>query len=161
MSNRISKGTVLAGKHQQDVPGDVLTGIPFTSASTALNVTSFVFPAGAIVEDFAIKIISVAATSGDISVGLATGSSSTGVVSAYVNQLAIGAAGTYVMNASTSHATLNFTYGSYFVASTSAAVTVLKNHVVASTDTYRTLTFTVDTTAATVGAIYPIFHELS
>ena len=102
-----------------------------------------------------------AATSATISVGLATGASSAGVGNAYVNSLIVGTAGTYVLNASTSALVLAFNYGSYLIASSSASVTVLKSHVVGSTDTYLNLTYTTNTTAAISGVIYPLFHELA
>jgi hypothetical protein len=58
-------------------------------------------------------------------------------------------------------AALNFGYGFYLVSTTSEAVTILRKHVVGSTDTYRYLNYTSGTTEATVGVIYPIFHSLS
>ncbi len=161
MSTKLTGGKATAGKLQQSVPGDVLSGIQFASASTSVNYTSFSFPTGSVVNDVFVKVIATAATSATISVGLATGASSAGVGNAYVNALIIGVAGTYVMNASTSAVVLAFSYGSYFVASTSASVTVLKSHVVGSTDTYLNLTYTTNTTAAITGVIYPSFHELA
>jgi hypothetical protein len=161
MSNRLSKGKVSVGKVQSDVPGDVLSGVPFSAASTAVGYTSFSFPVGAIVSDFYVKITSVSATSGSLSIGLATGASSAGVAAAYVTGLSVGTTGTYVMNASTSAVALSFTYGSYLIASTSAGVTILKNHAVGSTDTYFNLTYTSATTTTVAGVIYPLFHELA
>jgi len=161
MAIKLTRGKASAGKLQQSVPGDVLSGVAFTSASTAVRYTSFSFPSGSVVSDVFVKITAVAATSGSISVGLATGASSAGVGNAYVNGLAIGTVGTYVMNASTSAPVLGFTYGSYLIASTSAAVTVLKSHVTGSTDTYLNLTYTINTTATITGTIYPQFHELA
>ena len=161
MANRLTKGKGLAGKWQQDIPGDVLSGVTFSAASTAVQYTPFSFPNGAVVSDFFIKVTSVAATSATINVGLATGASSAGVGSAYVSGLVVGTTGTYVLNASTSAVVLAFSYGSYLIASSSAAVTVLKSHVTGSTDTYLNLTYTTNTTAAISGVIYPLFHELA
>jgi len=161
MSTKLTGGRATAGFFASQKPGFGTGGVPFTSASTAVILTTFKFPTGAVVYDFAVKITSVAATSGDISIGITTGASSGGVGNAYVNQLPIGAVGSYVLNASTSAAVLAFNYGSYLIASTSAAVTVLKKHVVGSTDTYRYLNYTIDTTAAISGSIYPFYYELT
>ena len=79
MSTRLTKGRATAAFFASDKPGFGTGGIPFTSASTAVQMTSFKLPTGAIVTDFAVKITSVAATSGDISVGITTGASSGGV----------------------------------------------------------------------------------
>jgi hypothetical protein len=162
MSNRLSKGKSLSGTFQQDLPGDVLTGIPFSAAGTTAVCTTFQFPLGALVDSVAVKITSVSSSTNTISVGLATGASSGGVGTALVTTLAIPSTGTWVLCASTSHATLTFSYGSYLISSTSGgAVTILKQHAVGSTDTYRYLNYTCATTAATVGIIYPLFHELA
>jgi len=161
MSTKLTSGRATAGFFASGKPGFGTGGVPFTSASTAVNLTSLKFPTGAIVTDFAVKITSVAATSGNISVGITTGASSGGVGNAYVSVLPIGAVGSYTLNASTSAAVLAFNYGSYFIASSSAAVTVLKKHVVGSTDTYRYLNYTIDTTAAIAGVIYPFYFELT
>lgn len=159
MSNRFSKGRARAGSFAQDVPGDAFGGIAFTAAGTTAVVTSFKFPIGAVIEDVAVKATTTAAAQ-TISFGLATGASSGGVGTVLINALAIGTTGTYLACASTSHPTLAFTYGSYLVSSTSGAATVLRRHVVGSTDTYQYLTFTCATTDATAGTIYPIFYEL-
>lgn len=161
MSNRLSKGKILAGKVQQDTAGDVLSGISFTSAGTTAVCTTFQFPLGAVINSMAVKITSVSSSTNTISLGLATGASSGGVGTALANALAIPSTGTYVLCASTSHPTLTFSYGGYLISSTSESVTIIKQHVVGSTDTYRYLNFTCATTAATVGTIYPIFHELA
>lgn len=161
MSNRLSKGKITAGKMQQDVPGDVKSGFVFTSASTSVQTSSFQFPIGALISDVIVKITSVAATSGTLNVGLATNSASSGVSTALISGLAIGTTGTFLACPSTSHPTLSFSVGSYLISSTSESVTILKKHVVASTDTYQYLNYTVSTTAAVAGSFYPIFSELA
>lgn len=179
MSNRLSKGKVLVGALAADGavtatgavsgasftatdPGaGTLAGIAFSVAGTTAVTTAFQFPLGAVIDSFAVKITSVSSSTNTISLGLATGATSGGVGTALANVLAIPSTGTYVMCASTSHATLAFSYGSYLVSSTSEAVTILKQHVVGATDTYRYLNYTCATTAATVGTIYPFFHALT
>lgn len=161
MSTRLTKGRALAGQFAQDGPGYAQGGVPFSIAGTTAVMTSFRFPIGAVVDDVYVKITSVSSTAHVIDIGLATGASSGGVGDALVNALTVNTTGTYVLCASTSHATLAFSYGSYFIASSSAAVTVLKKPIIGSTDTYQYLNITDATSGAIVGTIYPIFTELS
>lgn len=160
MSNRLTKGKGLVGYLASDRPGAATGGVAFSVAGTTAVCTTFQFPLGAVIDSMAVKITSVSSSTNTISLGLATGASSGGVGTALTNALEIPSTGTYVMCASSSHATLTYSYGSYLTSSTSEAVTVTKQHVVGSTDTYQYLNYTCATTAATVGIIYPIFREL-
>jgi hypothetical protein len=179
MSNRLSKGKVLVGSLAADgnvsaggdlsvtgtiaagEPGFSQGGIAFTAAGTTAVTTAFQFALGSVIDSIAVKITSVSSSTNTISFGLATGATSQGVGTVLTNALSIPSTGTYVMCASTGHATLSFSYGSYLISSTSEGVTILKQHVVGSTDTYQYLNYTCATTAATVGVIYPFFYELS
>jgi hypothetical protein len=158
MSNRLSKGKVLAGQFAQDQPGYAQGGIEFSYASTGITDTAFVFSDNAVVTDVVVKITSVADTSQTISVGIMK-SSSSGVNNAFMNARAIGSTGVFVNISSTQSTT--FSYGTYLISSTVGAVTVLSAYAVGSTATYRNLSYTLGATSATVGVIYPIFHELS
>ena len=133
MSNRLSKGKVLAGSFSGDLPGNDLSGVRFSASSTSVQTTSFKFNTGDLISDVYVKVTSVAATSQSISIGLATTSTSTGVGTALASGLVIGTSGTFVLCATSS---AGFTYGTYLTSSTAGAVTTLKGHAVGSADTY-------------------------
>lgn len=91
MSSRLSKGLVHVGKLSQDQPGFPRMGpaVKITApASTAEFASGFVFGANDVVSGFVIKVLSIGATSGTISLGpMATGTSG------FVASLPVGSTG--------------------------------------------------------------------
>lgn len=72
MSNRLSKGTVHVGKLSQDQPGFPKMGpaVRITApASTAEYASGFVFGANDVVAGFIVKVLTIGATSGTLSLG--------------------------------------------------------------------------------------------
>ena len=91
MSSRLSKGLVHVGKLSQDQPGFPRMGpaVKITApASTAEFASGFEFGANDVVSGFIIKVLSIGATSGTISLGpMATGTSG------FVASLPVGSTG--------------------------------------------------------------------
>jgi len=166
MSNRLTKGRALAGKFASDTPGyPGMGGIYFSVAGSSYNATSFDFPLNGVIQDVFVKITSLgsAATSNTISFGLLTaGAASSGVYNCLVTALNANTTGIHVGVASTSPADAGvaFTYGSYFIASSSGTVTTLRDFPVANSTIGYRLSYTVSTTIATAGYIYPLYYEL-
>ena len=166
MSNRLSKGRVVAGSFAADKPGFIaMNGIPFSCAATSYNITSFSFPVTAVVQDVFVKITSLgsAATSQTMMIGLQTnGAASSGFYNGLVNGMNIGTTGIHVGQPSSSSAVGDtvFTYGYWFIASSSGSNTVLRDFPVTNSTVGYTLTYTLTTTVAAAGSLYPIYYEL-
>jgi hypothetical protein len=91
MSNRLSKGTIVAGKLSQDQPGFPKMGPAVrisAPASTAEIASGFTFGSDDVVSGFMVKVLAIGATSGTLSLGLMT----TGA-SGFVVNLPVGSTG--------------------------------------------------------------------
>jgi hypothetical protein len=166
MSNRLTKGKALAGAFQADKPGSLLSGIPFSVATTCANDSKFGFPITSVITGVMVKITSLgsAATSNTMNVGLCTAlASSSGVPNCLINGMDIGTTGLHTAQASSSSAMTTdtvFSYGNYLISATSGAVTMLRQFPVASSTIGYNLNYQVTTTIATAGYIYPIYYDL-
>jgi len=167
MSNRLSKGKVIAGRLAQDIPGyNQMGGIHFSVASTCAYDSLFSFPLSSVITGVMVKITSLgsAATSNTMNVGLCTANaSSSGVVTCLATGMDIGTTGMHTQQASSSSAMLTdtvFSYGNYLISATSGAVTVLRQFPVAASTIGYNLNYQVTTTIATAGYIYPIYYDL-
>jgi hypothetical protein len=131
----------------------------FANPSTTLNVITKL-PDNAVMVDCFVKVTAAAATSGTISVGLATVAGSSSVATAFLANLICGTTGTMLATCSTSAASIQ-TYGAFLL---NAGLTQysMKTYAIGSTSyAGRYLSYTWDTTTAVSGYIYPIWYELT
>lgn len=99
MSNRLSKGTVVAGRYAQDIPGFPKMG-PAVSvvgpASTAEQTSSFTFGANDVVQSFLVKVTTAASSTNVMHIGL------TGTPTGFVSSLPVGSTGVKALLAAVS-----------------------------------------------------------
>lgn len=172
MSNRLSKGVIVAGKLSQDKPGFPQMGPAVrisNPGSTAETTSGFVFGASDVLESFIVKVTSVTATSGTLSLGLLSSSPS-----GFVSALPVGSTGvkSVMFTVSTSGAT-----GSEYIVSasyigtllgrvntgttTGASGSVLFTPYALDSTTVKTLSYSYSSTAAFAASVYPVFYTLN
>lgn len=176
MSNRLSKGTVVAGRFSQDQPGFPKMGPAVrisNPGSTAETTTGFTFSSNDVLESVFVKVTTVTATSGTLSLGLLTLAPS-----GFVSALPVGTTGfkVPVVVSTSGSAPGVFISGNYLGAllgaayagttegstggATAAGAVAPRLYALDSTSN-MTMSYSYSSTANFAALVYPVFYTLN